>query len=183
MGIFKKVKPEELITKLSIAQKKLEKREATMKEKRQKAREEAKNALKNGDERGFRVTSKQYAGLQGQINTIGSMIEMSSVMLNALENQQSLTEIVEIGKDLAYAQKTLGFDTQKIEKAITDIRMAVEKVTATSEQLSTQLETLTSPEATREQEKLREELLAELKAEGLEVEKLGEKIKAEKEKL
>ena len=183
MDLFKKkLSPQELVTKISISEKKLEKREAQIKEKRDKAREEAKNALKNGDERGFRVASKQYGSLQGQSNTVGSMLEMSSTMRNALEDQESLTEIVEIGKDLAYAQKAMGFDSQKMEAAITAIRTSVEKVTATSELLSTQMETLTSPEASREQESLKAELLAELKSEAGEESALEEKIKREKER-
>jgi hypothetical protein len=183
MDLFKKkMSPQELVTKISISEKKLEKREAQIREKRDKAREDAKNALKNGDERGFRVASKQYGSLQGQANTVGSMLEMSSTMRNALEDQESLTEIVEIGKDLAYAQKAMGFDSQKMEAAITAIRTSVEKVTATSELLSTQMETLTSPEASREQESLKAELLAELKSETGEESALEEKIKKERER-
>jgi len=178
----KKISPQELITKISISEKKLEKREAQIKEKRDKARDEAKNALKNGDERGFRVASKQYGSAAGQLNTVGSMVEMSSTMRNALQDQESLTEIVQIGQDLAYAQKAMGFDSQKMEAAITAIRTSVEKVTATSELLSTQMETLTSPEASKEQESLKSELMAELKSETGEDTALEEKIKKEREK-
>jgi hypothetical protein len=178
----KKMSPQELITKIAISEKKLEKREDQIKERRDKAREEAKNSLKNGDERGFRVASKQFGSLQGQLNTVGSMVEMSSTMRNALEDQQSLTEIVEIGKDLAVAQKAMGFDSQKMEQAITNIRASVEKVTATSEMLSTQMETLTSPEASKEQDSLKSELMAELKSETGTESALEEKIKKEQEK-
>jgi hypothetical protein len=183
MDLFKKrMTPAELVTKISISEKKLEKREAQIKEKRDKARDEAKNALKNGDERSFRVASKQYGSLAGQMNTVGSMVEMSSTMRNALEDQESLTEIVEIGKDLAYAQKAMGFDSQKMEAAITAIRTSVEKVTATSELLSTQMETLTSPEASKEQESLKSELMAELKSESGDESALEDKIKKERER-
>jgi len=183
MDLFKKkLTPAELVTKISISEKKLEKREAQIKEKRDKARDDAKNSLKNGDERSFRVASKQYGSLQGQMNTVGSMVEMSSTMRNALEDQESLTEIVEIGKDLAYAQKAMGFDSQKMEAAITAIRTSVEKVTATSELLSTQMETLTSPEASKEQDSLKAELMAELKSESGEQSALEDKIKKEKER-
>ncbi len=178
----KKTSPAELVTKISISEKKLEKREGQIKDKRDKAREEAKNALKNGDERGFRVASKQYGSAAGQLNTVSSMLEMSSTMRNALEDQESLTEIVEIGKDLAFAQKSMGFDSQKMEAAITAIRTSVEKVTATSELLSTQMETLTSPESTREQESLKSELMAELRSESGDESALEDKIRKEKEK-
>jgi hypothetical protein len=183
MDLFKKrMSPQELVTKISISEKKLEKREAQIREKRDRSRDDAKNALKNGDERGFRVASKQYGSLQGQASTVGSMLEMSSTMRNALEDQESLTEIVEIGKDLAFAQKAMGFDSQKMEAAITAIRTSVEKVTATSELLSTQMETLTSPEASKEQESLKAELMAELKSETGQDSALEEKIRKEKER-
>jgi len=178
----KKPTPEEMTTKIAIGEAKLAKREAQIKEKRDKAREDAKNSLKNGDERGFRVASKQYGSAAGQMNTVGSMLEMSSTMRNALQDQESLTEIVQIGQDLAYAQKAMGFDSQKMEAAITAIRTSVEKVTATSELLSTQMETLTSPESTREQESLKSELMAELKSETGEETALEDKIKKEREK-
>lgn len=183
MELFKKKpKPQELLTKIAIAEKKLEKREAQLKDKRDKARQDAKNALKMGDERGFRVSSKRYGSLQMQLNTIGSMLEMAATMRTALEDQESLVEIIEIGKDLAYAQKAMGFDSEKIENAITNIRNAVDKVVSSSEMLQTQMETLTSPEVSREQEMLRAELIAELKAETSTAEDLEEKIKKEKEK-
>ena len=178
----KKMSPQELITKISISEKKLEKREAQIKEKRDKAREEAKNSLKNGDERGFRVASKEYGSAQGQLNTVGTMVEMSQTMKNALSDQQDITEIVQIGQELAYAQKAMGFDTEKMEQAITNIRTAVDKVNTTSEILGIQMEALTnSPESSKEQETLKAELMAEMKAETGKEEQLKEKIKKERE--
>jgi len=178
----KKPTPEEMTTKISIAQVKLSKREAQIKDKRDKARSEAKDALSKGDERGFRVASKEYGSAQGQLNTVGTMVEMSQTMKNALDDQQSITEIVQIGQELAYAQKLMGFDTEKMEQAITNIKSAVDKVNTTSEILGIQMEALSnSPESTREQERLKAELLAEMKAESGEQKKLEDKIKKEKE--
>lgn len=183
LDLFKK-KPtsEEMQTKIMISQKKLEKREAQLKDKRDKARAEAKDALAKGDERGFRVASKGFAGAQGQLNTVGTMVEMGSTMKNALEDQQNITEIVQIGQELAYAQKAMGFDTQKMEQAITNIRSSVDKVNATTEILQMQMETLqASPEGNKEQESLKAELMAEMNADSATNQKLEEKIKKEKE--
>jgi len=178
----KKTTPEEMQTKILISQKKLEKREAQLKDKRDKARSEAKEALARGDERGFRVASKEFGGAMGQLNTVGTMVEMSSTMKNALEDQQNITEIVQIGQELAYAQKAMGFDTEKMEAAITNIRTSVEKVNNTTEILQTQMETLSSsPESNKEQESLKSELMAELKADTATTEKLEDKIKKERE--
>jgi hypothetical protein len=181
--LFKK-KPtsDEMQTKILISQKKLEKREAQLKDRRDKARAEAKEALAKGDERGFRVASKEFGGAQGQLNTVGTMVEMGSTMKNALEDQQNITEIVQIGQELAEAQKAMGFDTQKMEQAITNIRSSVEKVNATTEILQMQMETLnTSPEGNREQESLKAELMAEMKADTATTDKLEDKIKKERD--
>ena len=178
----KKPTPQEMTTKIAIGEAKLAKREAQIKEKRDKARDEAKNALKNGDERGFRVASKQYGSAAGQLNTVGTMVEMSQTMKNALSDQQDIAEIVQIGQELAYAQKAMGFDTEKMEQAITNIRTAVDKVNTTSEILGIQMEALTnSPESSKEQETLKSELMAEMKAETGKEEQIREKIKKERE--
>ncbi len=178
----KKQSPEEMTTKIAIAESKLSKREEQIKDRRDKARAEAKDALSKGDERGFRVASKEYGSAQGQLGTVGTMVEMSQTMKNALDDQQSVTEIVQIGQDLAYAQKLMGFDTTKMEQAITGIKTAVDKVNATSEILGIQMEALTNtPESSKEQESLKSELLAEMKAEGAKDDQMGEKIKKQKE--
>jgi hypothetical protein len=110
------------------------------------------------------------------------MVEMSQTMKNALEDQQSITEIVQIGQDLAYAQKLMGFDTEKMEQAITNIRTAVDKVNTTTEILGIQMEALTStPESSKEQESLKAELMAEMKADTGKQDDIREKIKKERE--
>ena len=175
----KKISPGELETKLAIAEKKLLKREESIKERRDKARDAAKDGLRNGDERTFKLESKRFASIQGQLNTVSSMIEMAVTMKDAIQQQKDLTELVEIGGDLIEAQKVLGFDTEQIEKAVTGIRMAVEKVQTASEMIATQTELLTSGslETTKEQEALRSELMAELEVESSKEDELAEKIK------
>lgn len=185
--LFKKKKPEitpeRLETKLVMAEAKLLKREAKLKDSRDKAREEAKDCLKKGDERGFKLRSRKFANIQAQMNTVGGMIEMSSTMKYAVEQQRDMDEIVAIGEDLIEAQKLLGFDTQKVEDAVTGIREAVDKVSTASEMLKTQTEMLTaaSPETTSEMESLRSELMAEVSSEKTEDIELEEKIKKAEE--
>lgn len=182
---FKKPKPAELYTKLSLAETKLTKREDLLKERKNKARDAAKDALKKGSEREFKVESRKYGGLQAQLTTVGGMVEMARTMSDVIAQQKDLTEIVAIGEDLVKAQKALGFDTEKIEHAITGIREAVDKVTTASEMIVTQTEALTTatPEATKEQESLKSELLKEIEIEKAKGEELEEKIKKEKEKV
>jgi len=179
LDLFKKKQtPQDLITKISMSENKLAKREGKLKERRDKARDEAKNCLKNGDERGFRVASKQFGSLAGQINTLGSMLEMATIMRTALEDQQSMTELVAIGGDLAEAQKSMGLDPKKMEATITNINASIQKVTQTSEALSDQMSLLSSPDSTSVQEGLKSELMAELKTETGSEDSLEAKIKA-----
>lgn len=184
MRLRRKVSPDELKTKLLIASKKLEKREAQMKEQQRKARELAKESLKKGDERGFRLASKRYGLITGQLQAISGMVEMAQSMSDVVEMQEGIKEIAEIGSELKKYQEQLGLDSKEFEKALTNIRSAVEKVNVASEMISTQLEAMTAPsaEVTAAQEELRKELLAELSVEGEEIEELEKKIeKAEKE--
>ena len=185
--LFKKKKPEitpeRLETKLVMAEAKLLKREAKLKDQREKGKEEAKECLKKGDERGFKLSSRKFANIQAQLNTVSGMIEMSSTMKYAVEQQRDMEEIVNIGSDLVEAQKLLGFDTQKVEEAVTGIRTAVEKVTTASDMLKTQTEmlTMTSPETSSEMEALRSELMAEISSDKAEEIELDEKIKKAEE--
>lgn len=80
--------PEELKTKLTIYEQRLSSRETELKKKREKSRNEAKNALSNGNDREFRVSSRRYSMLEGQVNTISSMVEMAQSMNDVIEMQQ-----------------------------------------------------------------------------------------------
>src|SRR5574341_1007394 len=111
MGFLsKKISPEELKTKLSIHEQRLSARENDLKRKRQKARDEAKQALGGGNDREFRVKSRRYGMLDGQVNTISSMVEMAQSMGDVIEMQQGLKEVVQIGADMGRYQKQLGID-------------------------------------------------------------------------
>ncbi len=184
MSLFKKkVSPTELKTKLSLSSKRLEKREAQLKEKGDKAKLEAKESLRNGDERGFRVASKRFAMVQGQVQAIGGMVEMSNTMSDVVEMQEGLKEVAEIGGDLKMYQDQLGIDTKQMEQAVTNIRTSMEKVNTASEMISTTMESITAGDqsVTSSQETLKAELMAELQAETTGSSKLEEKLAKERE--
>jgi hypothetical protein len=186
MGLFKKkVSPEELRTKLALSGKRLEKRERQLKDKQTKSKAEAKEALKNGDERGFRLASKRHAMVGSQINAISGMVEMAESMKDVIEMQEGLKEVVEIGSMLKEYQDQLGIDTKQMEKAVTNIRTSMEKVNTATEMISTTMEAVTSGdvEVTDSQESLKAELMAEIEAEKTSSGGLEEKIKKEREKI
>ncbi len=176
----KKLTPEELKTKLLLSSKKLEKREAQLKDKAETTRRDAKGALKRGDDRAFRLSSKRYGMVQGQINTISGMVEMTMSMADIVEMQEGLKEVVDIGNELKTYQERLGLDTKALEQAVTNIRLATEKVNTASEMITQTMDAISSGdiEVNTSQESLKKELLAELKSEGEEGAALEEKIKS-----
>ena len=178
---FKKVSPDELKTKLSISEQRLSAREKELTKKKNKAREEAKKALAEGNDREFRVASRRYSLVDGQVNTIGSMVEMAQSMTDVIEMQTGLKEVVEIGQDLGKWQKQLGFDTNKLESAITNIRTSMEKVNTATSMMTSSMDAAMSGnnELSEMQDSLRSELLAELSSTKMSDDNLAKKIEAE----
>ena len=179
--LFKKVSPDELKTKLSISEQRLSAREKELTKKKNKAREEAKKALAEGNDREFRVASRRYSLVDGQVNTIGSMVEMAQSMTDVIEMQTGLKEVVEIGQDLGKWQKQLGFDTNKLESAITNIRTSMEKVNTATSMMTSSMDAAMSGnnELSEMQDSLRSELLAELSSTKMSDDNLAKKIEAE----
>lgn len=182
MELFKKkVSPDEMKTKLSISEQRLTARENELGKKRQKARDEAKQALADGNDREFRVASRRYSMVDGQTATIGSMVEMAQSMIDVIEMQTGLNEVAEIGVDLGRWQKELGLDSKKLESAVTNIRTSMERVnTATTMMTSTMDAAMAGgSELSDVQDSLRSELLAEIGVEKVEDEKLTKEIEEE----
>jgi len=180
---FKKVSPEEMKTKLSISEQRLSARENELLKKRQKSRTLAKEALANGNDREFRVASRRYSMVDGQVNTISSMVEMAQSMSDVIEMQTGLKEVVDIGNDLGKWQKQLGFDTSKLEGAVTNIRTSMEKVNTATTMMTSSMDAAMGggTELSELQDSLRGELLAELSSETTSEDKLSKKIEEEME--
>ena len=186
MGIsnpFKKVSPDEMKTKLSMSEQRLSTRERELEKKRNKAREQAKEALANGNDREFRVASRRHSMVEGQVNTISSMVEMAQSMSDVIEMQSGLKEVVDIGNDLGKWQKQLGFDTGELEHAVTNIRTSMEKVNTATTMMTSSMDAAMGggTELTEMQDSLRSELLAELSSDTVSDDKLSKKIEEEME--
>ncbi|MCG7853707.1 MAG: hypothetical protein MIO92_14405, partial [Methanosarcinaceae archaeon] len=158
-------------------------RESELSKKRQKSREQAKEALANGNDREFRVASRRYSMVEGQVNTISSMVEMAQSMTDVIEMQTGLKEVVEIGNELGKWQKQLGFDTSKLESAVTNIRTSMEKVNTATNMMTSSMDAAMAggTELSDMQDSLRGELLAELSGETTSKDKLSKKIEEEME--
>lgn len=178
---FKKVSPEEMKTKLSMSEQRLSTRERELEKKRQKARDQAKEALANGNDREFRVASRRHSMVEGQVNTISSMVEMAQSMSDVIEMQTGLKEVVDIGNDLGKWQKQLGFDTSKLEGAVTNIRTSMEKVNTATSMMTNSMDAAMGggTELSEMQDSLRSELLAELSSDTVSDDKLSKKIEEE----
>ncbi len=178
---FKKVSPEEMKTKLAISEQRLSAREKELDKKRQKARDQAKEALAAGNDREFRVASRRHSMVEGQVNTISSMVEMAQSMSDVIEMQGGLNEVAEIGNDLGKWQKQMGFDTSKLESAVTNIRTSMEKVNSATTMMTTSMDAAMGggTELSEMQDSLRGELLAELSSDTASEDKLSKKIDEE----
>lgn len=179
----KDLAPEELKTKLMLSEKKLEKRENQLKKKRDDARTGAKRALKDGDERGFRVSSRRYGMVSGQIEAISNMVEMAASMKDIVEMQEGLGEIAEIGTELKQYQDRLGIDSEQLEQAVTTVRTSMAKLTDASEMIATTMDAIStqSAESTELEASLKSELMAEIETDKKEETELERKIRAEEE--
>lgn len=178
---FKKVSPDEMKTKLSMSEQRLSARERELEKKRNTAREKAKEALANGNDREFRVASRRHSMVEGQVNTISSMVEMAQSMSDVIEMQSGLKEVVEIGNDLGKWQKQLGFDTSQLEGAVTNIRTSMEKVNTATTMMTSSMDAAMGggTELSEMQDSLRSELLAELSSDTVSDDKLSKKIEEE----
>ncbi|MBP1909066.1 hypothetical protein [Methanolobus bombayensis] len=178
---FKKVSPEELKTKLTISEQRLSTREKELIKKQNQSREQAKEALAKGNDREFRVASRRYSLVEGQVNTISNMVEMAQSMTDVIEMQTGLKEVVEIGQDLGKWQKQLGFDTSKLEGAVTNIRTSMEKVNTATNMMTASMDAAMGggTELNEMQDSLRSELLAELSSEEPAKDELSKKIESE----
>ena len=184
MGLLsKKISPDELKTKLSIHEQRLTARENELKKKKDKSREEAKQALSVGNDREYRVSSRRYSMLEGQVSTISNMVEMAQSMTDVIDMQQGLKEVVEIGNDLGKFQKQMGINTGQLESAVTNIRTSMEKVNVATNTMTSAMDAAMSggQELTDVQDSLRAELMAELGGETAESQELDAKIKEELE--
>ncbi|RQD88917.1 hypothetical protein D5R95_02625 [Methanosalsum natronophilum] len=177
----KEVSPDELKTKLAVSEQRLATREKELKSKQKKARDEAKEALSKGNDRDYRVASKRYSMIDGQVHTISSMIEMAQSMKDVIEMQIGLKDVVPIGEDLGQWQKQLGFDTNKLESAVTNIRTSMDKVNNASNIMTSTMDAAMSggEELSDVQDSLRSELLAELSSETPQQDELSKKIESE----
>jgi hypothetical protein len=162
----------------------LRERESHLKSKTDKAKIEAKEALKIGNERDFRLASKRFGLLTGQLTTISGMIELSQSTLDIIRMQSDFKEMIDIGTLVKECHDGLGIDTGQLEKAITNIRVSNDKINQASSLFTSASEVMNPGQGeTETQTFLRAELMAEIKTEAPVIEKSKEKTKRKREKV
>lgn len=173
------VTPQEVKTRLTIANKRLTDQEKILQNQQAQYRDEAKNSLRRGDDRGYKSASRRHAMAHTQLNTVVNMADMSSAMLDAIEMQGNLKTIVGIGQDLSTLQDQMGLGSPEIEQAVTQIRSTMEAVTHASSTMTTTMDAaLNSDTSFVADESLKAELMAEIQSEGS-VTEFGDKIRQE----
>jgi hypothetical protein len=190
MGWFKKKKEEpkvtsgQMKTKLSVTGAKLGKKEAMLTHKMNQAREEARKALKAGDERTFKRASQRYAMLQKQVQAVQATGDMTATMQDTIEMQDSMKDIAEIGQDVGKYQDELMVDQKQMEESLTAIRTTMEKSEQSVDMMSATMDAISTTATSSDiQDELRAELMAEITVEHTEeeeLEALEKKLKKEK---
>lgn len=161
-----KPSPQEVIARIRLAKSKLEGKKKELDREENRARNEAKRALQTGNEAEFRVASKKYSMIQGQLKAISGFIELAANSLNVLDLQQNFKEVVGIGELLKSVQSEMGLNTGQLEKAIGDIQATYEEVNGAAEMINNAVGAMINTgELGEEEEKLREELMAEIEGE------------------
>ena len=181
MGLLsQKMSPQELKKRLSDYEHRLSARENDLKQKRQKARDDSKKALSDGNDREFRISSQSYGMLDGQIKTISGMLEIAKIMTFLTQMQEGLKEIVAIGEGMGKYQKQLGIDPKKLENAVMNIKTSMDKVSVAATTMTAAMDTAMNgnEKLTDVQDLLRQELMAELSAEREKKKRFTEKIRA-----
>lgn len=183
LGKKEKPTPRQIIAKVSIAKQKLETKKKELEREAKKARNDAKHALQMGNESEFRIASKKYSMIQGQLRAISGFIELAANSLNVLELQKNFSEVITIGKLIESSQSELGLDTEQLEKAIADIQATFEQVNGAANMINNAVGAMVNTgELSEDEEKLREELMAEIEGESGTSEKeaeLEKKLKGE----
>jgi len=176
-----KTAPAEITQKLHIQRFKLEQLSAKLQNRANQTRLEAKRCLERGDERGFRIASRKYSLSKNSLQSVGDLREMAENIIDILEMGEIMHGIVEVGGNLARAQKQLGLDAPRLESSLAKIRTSVTRIDDIASLLSATIDsTLTSSkELSTDQESLRKELLIEIQAGKLEEEKLKDQIRKE----
>lgn len=171
------VTPQEVKTSLIVANKRLTDQERILHNQHAQYRDEAKNALRRGDDRGYKSASRRHGMVSTQLNTVSNMADMSSAMLDAVEMQGNLKTIVGIGQDLSILQDQMGLGSGEIEQAVTQIRSTMEAVTYASSTMTTTMDAALNSDTTFvADETLKAELMVEIQSENAAVNGFGEKI-------
>ncbi len=166
LGKKEKISPEQMVARIKLGKSKLEGKKKELEREANKARSEAKKALQTGNDADFRVASKKYSMVKGQLKAVGGFIELAANSLNVLELQQNFKEVVEIGELLKTVQSELGLDTGQLEKSIADIQATFEQVNGAANMITNAVDAMINTgELGEEEEKLRAELMAEIEGE------------------
>ncbi|MCK5039713.1 MAG: hypothetical protein KAR87_01975 [Candidatus Aenigmarchaeota archaeon] len=178
----KKITPEEMEVNLRIITAKIQKRESKTRNIVNKNKEEAKQALKEGDERRFKRVSQRYTMAQKQLKYVEGLTDTATAMDDAIQMQKGMKEMVDVTEDFAQIQAKLGIDPSRINKAVSHIQKASEKTQAMAENLALTMDAALGShglEDKEEEDNLKKELMGELSAEAEVKDDLGEKIKKE----
>ena len=167
-GVFgKKISPAEMQMTLKMQRSKLDQAQAKFSERTEQGKQEAKKALQNGDESGFRAASRKYSLSKSAGGSIGDLREMAIEMIDLVEMGELLSGVIGTGEDLARIQHHIGLDSSKLQSSLARIGASMTHMQDIANVLSSTIEnSISNPMGvTVDQEVLRKELLTEMASE------------------
>lgn len=179
-----KVSPTKRITSLRIQSTKLQQRESKFKGRANKAREAAKEALRNGDERAYQRHSSKYTSNRKALETTENIHDVTLRLVDLMEMSKDLNDIVGIGASIGDMQSEIGIDTHNLENAMSNIVESMMNVESSAKVISSTIDAVlnTGDEVSIDQEGLRNELLSEIQFEVSDEDDLLSEIEKERNK-
>lgn len=165
-------------TKLKTGILSTEKRRINVEKDLEKLRNDAKDALRVGNQMGFKKTTRRYGMLSERANTLATLEEFMHSNLILIENAEFANWIGEVmEKDLNPTLESLKLDDPKIKENLENLGRARERLASQMDTVSETIEVGMPGVRTEDIEtELKEELIAELSAEGEDIKEIEKKI-------
>lgn len=155
-----------------------EKRRINVEKDLEKLRNDAKDALRVGNQMEFKKTTRRYGMLSERANTLATLEEFMHSNLILIENAEFANWIGEImEKNLNPTLESLKLDDPQIKENLENLGRARERLASQIDTVSETIEVGMPGVRTEDIEtELKEELLAELSAEGEDIKEIEKKI-------
>lgn len=141
-------------------------------------RNQAKLALKEGNEREYNLLNSKFKSASGGLKMASAAVDAHRKIIDVMDSQQSMSSIIEMSKTVKETQAYLGIDPESMEDAVMDLRESMDMTSAMSDSMTSISDMVSGSDELMRGDPLKAELMAEIQAEQS-VQTFGDKIKDE----